>query len=556
MDETPSYPPIEPTDFDLIVVGTGLPQSVIAAAASSAGKSVLHLDSNSFYGSHFSSLNLDEFSSFLTSQSAVHSSHPNPPSSVASDAAEYVALDLKTRPMYSDVEITSHSSDPLEHSRKFNLDVSGPRVLFCADAAVDLMLKSGASQYLEFKSIDASFVCDADGRFSTVPDSRAAIFKDRSLSLTEKNQLMRFFKLIQGHLAASDEAENDSNARISEDDLESPFVEFLNKMRLPPKIKSMILYALAMADYDQDSIEVCKDVLDTKIGIDRLALYHSSVGRFPNALGALIYPIYGQGELTQAFCRRAAVKGCIYVLRMPVIALLMEKESRHCKGVRLASGQDIFSQKLLVDPSFIVPVPVAPSQPDCMPESSQVINLVDAKQKVARGICIMKSSLKPDVSNFVFVYPPRSLYPEQVMAIRAVQIGSNLGVCPSGMFVLYLSTLCNDATQGKELLQAAIKSLFTLPVSGNPENSSSVHSENMEEVKPTLLWSALYTQDLVMGSFESISSTSMPDGNLNYNVLLDATVKLFHQMYPQEEFFPETTSPENFEDDDGLSLES
>lgn len=41
----------------------------------------------------------------------------------------------------------------------------------------------------------------------------------------------------------------------------------------------MILYAIAMADYDQDSIEVCKDVLDTKIGIDRLALYHSSVGR-------------------------------------------------------------------------------------------------------------------------------------------------------------------------------------------------------------------------------------------------------------------------------------
>ena len=35
--------------------------------------------------------------------------------------------------------------------------------------------------------------------------------------------------------------------------------------------------------------------------------------RFPNALGAFLYPIYGQGELPQAFCRRAAVKGCIHV---------------------------------------------------------------------------------------------------------------------------------------------------------------------------------------------------------------------------------------------------
>lgn len=35
--------------------------------------------------------------------------------------------------------------------------------------------------------------------------------------------------------------------------------------------------------------------------------------RFQNAQGALLYPIYGQGELSQAFCRRAAVKGCLYV---------------------------------------------------------------------------------------------------------------------------------------------------------------------------------------------------------------------------------------------------
>jgi len=34
---------------------------------------------------------------------------------------------------------------------------------------------------------------------------------------------------------------------------------------------------------------------------------------FQSAPGALLYPIYGEGELTQAFCRRAAVEGCIYL---------------------------------------------------------------------------------------------------------------------------------------------------------------------------------------------------------------------------------------------------
>ena len=106
--------------------------------------------------------------------------------------------------------------------------------MFCADKSIDLILKSGANQYIDFKSIDASYVCDKNGRLKNVPDSRAAIFKDKSLGLTEKNQLMRFFKLVQQHLAA----ESDDNERISEEDLESPFVEFLKKMRLPPKIKS------------------------------------------------------------------------------------------------------------------------------------------------------------------------------------------------------------------------------------------------------------------------------------------------------------------------------
>lgn len=83
------------------------------------------------------------------------------------------------------------------------------------------------------------------------------------------------------------------------------------------------------------------------------------------------------------------------------------QESGLCNGVRLVSGQDLFSQKLLVDPSFVVSGPVGSYPLDCIPESSQVINLVDNKQKVSRGVCILKSSLKPDVSNFVFVYPPR-----------------------------------------------------------------------------------------------------------------------------------------------------
>ena len=228
-EDASSYPPIEPTKFDLIVVGTGLPESVIAAAASANGKTVLHLDPNSSYGSHYASLSLHDLSNFLNS-------HPAPPPSTSSNGHDFTPVPLAPRPLYSHVEISSFVPEILddEHSRKFNIDLCGPRVLFCADKSIDLILKSGANQYIDFKSIESSFVCDASGRLTNVPDSRAAIFKDKSLGLTEKNQLMRFFKLVQQHLGGGE----NENERISEQDLESPFVEFLKKMRLPPKIKS------------------------------------------------------------------------------------------------------------------------------------------------------------------------------------------------------------------------------------------------------------------------------------------------------------------------------
>ncbi|KAK7367199.1 hypothetical protein VNO80_09208 [Phaseolus coccineus] len=539
-----SYPPIDPVNFDLIIVGTGLSESVIAAAASAAGKTILHLDPNSFYGSHFASLSFLHLTSYLTSPSPL-------PAVVTTTDSEDVVVDLLQQPLCSDAEITSYNeySFLCENSRKFNIDLGGPRALFSADKTIDLLLKSGAAQYLEFKGIDECFVYEANEGLANVPDSRGAIFRDKKLSLKEKNQLMRFFKLVQQHLDDTQEE------KISEEDMEIPFVSFLEKMKLPPKIKSILLYAIAMLNYDQDSNEVCKDLLKTKDGINCLAQYSSSVGRFPNAPGALLYPIYGEGELPQAFCRRAAVKGCIYVLRMPVVSLLMDKVTGLYKGVRLASGQDLYSHQLILDPSFTIPSPLSLSPRDFPCERLQMLSQRDIKGIVARGICITRSSIKPGVSNCSVVYPPRSLYPEQMTSIKSLQIGSNLAVCPEGTFILYFSALCNNADEGKNLLKAAMNALLTLPVSGN--TISSVQSDS-EDTKPIVLWSALYIQKLIMSKFELISSTSAPDGNLNYNDLLDAAEKLFGQMYPNEEFFPKATSPEDptDEDDNGVTLDS
>ncbi|KAI3925593.1 hypothetical protein MKW98_001447 [Papaver atlanticum] len=184
-EENVSYPTIDPSVFDLIVVGTGLPESIIAANVSVAGKTILHVDANSFYGSSFSSLLLDDITSFLHAQKTLPESTLSHGSDVGGSSnvdgeKDYVIFDPKTKSIYSDIEI---SSLPEEES---------------------------------VKACSRNFIYGANGELSAVPDSRSAIFKDRRSA---------------EHAEGSDESR-----RMKDEDLESPFVEFLNKQRLPTKM--------------------------------------------------------------------------------------------------------------------------------------------------------------------------------------------------------------------------------------------------------------------------------------------------------------------------------
>ncbi|KAK1282418.1 hypothetical protein QJS10_CPB22g01555 [Acorus calamus] len=466
-EEAPPQPLIDPTHFDLIVSGTGLPESILFASATAAGKSVLHVDSNPFYGSHFASHSFPSLLSLLQQPPLLQPE--------ASDEDDGGFVPVSRRSIYLDVEISGALTlEP--YSRSFSLDLAGPRILYCSDPAVEMMLKSGASHHLEFKSVLASLIY-FEGKLHSGGD-----LQDKSLGLAEKNRMMRFIRLVTGHIGS------DGGGGLPDEDAEVPMAEFLDRQGLSAKIKSIILYAIVMADYDQDN------------------------QRFPNAVGAFIYPIYGQGELPQAFCRCAAVKGAIYVLRMPVTGLLVDKETKQYKGVRLSSGQDIFSHHLVMDPSFIAQHSFFSTNASSHHEDSEVPKakecqgLSSSTTKVARAICITKGSIWPDSSNLLHLHA----------AMNAILLHSDM----------------NDS-----------------------QNSASTVSEDSEgETKPTLMWSALFVQEFKEASLEPVCSCPMPDGNLDYGELLEATIKLFHHMYPQEEIFAKPPPTEDTEEDDG-SLE-
>ncbi len=62
-------------------------------------------------------------------------------------------------------------------------------------------------------------------------------------------------------------------------------------------------------------------------------------------------PLYGGGELPQAFCRVAAVAGALYVLRQPVADVMITSSpggGRVCTGVTTGSGQVGFLEILIL----------------------------------------------------------------------------------------------------------------------------------------------------------------------------------------------------------------
>ncbi|KAL2635611.1 hypothetical protein R1flu_007090 [Riccia fluitans] len=591
---------IEPNSFDLIVLGTGFPESILAAAAANAGCSVLHLDHQDFYGAHWTSLTLPQFRTWaaaggsfdpppaspkeqdsgvsITSSGSVLESAGDLKSSDKSSADSFVdqsngkvneeisnpsaqdprEIGLETievkydNDLYSDVQLREVEGADLGALRFYNLDLSGPRLTFCGSHLVNLLLRSGANHYVEFKGVDATYLWTGTV-LSAVPSSRADIFKDKSLSLSDKRFLMRFFRLVTDHA-------NGEGAEIPKETLDSPFVEFMRLQNLPASMQSIILYAIALVDTDQFD-ESSPYRLTTEDGFRKLTLYLSSVGKFTNAPTAFLYPLYGAGELPQAFCRSSAVNGALYVLRRPIKAVLVDKETSECRGVHTLNGQSLYCKKLIVGPSVVPTSGPEGGLPSLAKEISHSVDapveaasvkssLGEAYTKVARYICITDKSLFEGQTTLLVIFPPKTISVNQSAVVRAMQLSNAAAVCPDGKYLLQLSTLCSDAADGEEILKTAVDILLA-----RPDEQKSVTPETNEESylssSPKVLWSVAFKQALQTESKKltrlGIAVCDLPNGALDCEGVLTATEKIFTECFPDTEFFKKVVRPQEDE---------
>ncbi|VDO61494.1 unnamed protein product [Heligmosomoides polygyrus] len=316
-----------PDTVDVVVLGTGLTESIIAAACSRSGFSVLHLDRNKFYGGDWASFNLTTIGDWVEQQKKAPDGEVDVSkySDKLTEGESLMALGARktVRNVHqewlpgSEAMMTVDKGDNAEQKtirevvesewRRFSIDLV-PKVLLARGSMVQTLCDSEVAKYAEFKCVDR-FLCIRDDSeeklaYSRVPCSKGDIFQDETLEMVDKRRLMKFMTFCLEWNTKADELEGWKEYQ------DEPFEKFLESQEITGELRS----------YIADAIGILHPNATTKEGLTAVCRFVDSVGRFGPS--PFLTSLYGSGEIPQCFCRLCAVFGGLYCLGRPVEALI------------------------------------------------------------------------------------------------------------------------------------------------------------------------------------------------------------------------------------------
>ncbi|TKC36226.1 rab proteins geranylgeranyltransferase component A 2 [Monodon monoceros] len=612
-----------PTEFDVVVIGTGLPESILAAACSRSGQRVLHLDSRSYYGGNWASFSFSGLLSWLKEyqqnsdigeestaawQDMIHETEEGitlrkkdetiqhtevfcyasqdmdgnieetddlqkNPSWVASSTLikplDSACLSEEMHSLYvssyevpakgtpeNNGEVTDiaetlvkeencgyktykhrvsdgakdeikpileDNSDPpkrnritysqiVEEGRRFNIDLVS-KLLYSQGLLIDLLIKSNVSRYAEFKNV-TRILAFREGKVEQVPCSRADVFNSKELTMVEKRMLMKFLTFCLDYEQHPDEYQAFTQCSFS---------EYLKTKKLTPSLQHFVLHSIAM---------MSESSCTTIEGLKATKNFLQCLGKFGNT--PFLFPLYGQGEIPQCFCRMCAVFGGIYCLRHKVQCLVVDKESGRCKAIIDHLGQRINAKYFIVEDSYL---------------SEETCSNVQYEQ-ISRAVLITDQSiLKTDSDQqiSILIVPPVE---PGACAVRVTELCSSTMTCMKDTCLVHLT--CSSSKTAREDLESVVKKLFT------PYAETEIDKEEL--AKPRLLW-ALYfnmrdSSGVSRSSYNGLPSNvyvcTGPDCGLGNEHAVKQAETLFKEIFPSEEFCPPPPNPEDvfFDGDD------
>ncbi|EGZ12985.1 hypothetical protein PHYSODRAFT_387561, partial [Phytophthora sojae] len=370
---------LKETEYDVLLVGTGMVEGILAGALARIGKKVLHLDQNDYYGSNYASFPLAQFLRWTKNENIAPRNFGDEDDNdkVEKKVKDTATIDedkQRVLPMKSSFECRlleegfadeATKEELLRQSSSFSIDVN-PRLMLSSEQLVEILITSGVGRYLEFAAIERTYVhfqsavsgakSEESDTVWEVPCSKKDVFQSKLLGMVEKRQLMKFLQFVadygETHILHEDvktknertlalgralkrpqnkASQADGDAEL-EKYLDRPFQELLEKhFKLSSKLQQVVVYCVGLA-----SFPATKNQISAREGLEAVYRYVASIGRFTGT--AFLAPLYGISELAQSFCRLSAVYGGIYVLRAPIDGFVLDTETNELRGVRCCDG--------------------------------------------------------------------------------------------------------------------------------------------------------------------------------------------------------------------------
>lgn len=400
---------------DILILGTGLVESILAAALAWQGVKVLHIDRNRYYGDSCSTLTIDQLKKWCMEVNSGRVPH-------FSDAQIYIPGGKTTNTFTS---------------RDYGIDLS-PRVMFAQLDFLALLVKSRVYKYLEFQSLSKFHVFENDNFRSKLSNTaKEDIFTDKSILLQTKRALMKFLKFV-----LQDNAD-ESKQELLLANLNTPIEEFLrDSFRLEPPQTDEIIY----------SIGLCKSTgtktPEALARIKRFLVSFDVYGNFP----VMMLKYGGPGEISQGFCRSAAVADATYKLDTCLVDFdPLEKIAKFDDGSRIK-----INEKIVVSPT---------QTPKFLAKNYAELGEKLQLYTVTRLITVVRNPCKEWIAekecSAVVVFPPGSLPTNNQYTVQVIIQNGGSGVCPEGELIWYSHTCEPNITKAKEDLESTYSKMET-----------------------------------------------------------------------------------------------
>ncbi|KAJ1911808.1 hypothetical protein H4219_005822 [Mycoemilia scoparia] len=470
---------LDKTDFDAVIIGTGVTEAIVAGSLGRAGKSVLHIDKNPFYGGISGALDLSQLFSWID-QLNLNS---------YGDSSIFSQFDIGVGDITTKISIAQPNTqqeveiEDIIKKAAEKLDPIDQRIMSRNSknmaqliSKYDIALKnnvsdgSGNSKLEEFVEGLIPFFVDSrryssnmiywNGVTEKVPDSKGDIFASQSLSLIEKRKLMKFLTFIRDN-DPEDHVFNSTDAGQETTHIPTLSSFVAKNFKIEGKLQAAVVHSIAFADNEEE--------VDARVGCLRIRKYLQSIGRYGKM--AYLYSPYGVGsETSQAFCRACAVSGHgVYMLESGVKGIKKEDGSANKEG----------SDKIQIN---VNKVNQTITTKNCIVSAEQ-IRLTDAPQSqirntVSRGILILDKPLYTG-TNLVTIPPGQCNNRNAVFILTTCANGA----CPQGKAIMYVwtktsSSLPKGSSSPRQDLMDAISGVLASKSQQPSENSKDNRQES------------------------------------------------------------------------------